>query len=230
MKISILLATFTSAILVSAHGSIIRITIAGKEFPGNNPAKGNKNPDRIVWDYKDNGPVSAQDLQTNQIACSRNAKPAKSFGKAKAGDDVVVHWTKWSEYPPAWSISSDGKKGRWASDIMRESGMIVKLRIPPGIPTGKYVLRHELLALHGAQKEGSAQFYPVCANLEVEGNEGAKLGGEGVKFPGAYSSSDPGVDINIHKGVKAYVIPGPQPIEGGEAKKMIRGLNWIGKA
>ncbi|RPB25085.1 glycoside hydrolase [Terfezia boudieri ATCC MYA-4762] len=101
-------------------------------------------------------------------------------------------------------ISSDGKKGRWASDIMRESGMTVKLRIPPGIPTGKYVLRHELLALHGAQKEGSAQFYPVCANLEVEGSEGAKLGGKGVKFPGAYRSSDPGVDINIHKGVKAY--------------------------
>jgi len=102
-------------------------------------------------------------------------------------------------------ISSDGKKGQWASDIMRESGMTVKLRIPSSIPTGKYVLRHELLALHGAQKKGNAQFYPICANLEVQGNEGAKLGGEGVKFPGAYSSSDPGVDINIHKGVKSYV-------------------------
>jgi len=41
--------------------------------------------------------VSAKDLQTNQIACSRNAKPVKSFGKAKAGDNVVIQWTKWSE-------------------------------------------------------------------------------------------------------------------------------------
>lgn len=83
---------------------------------------------------------------------------------------------------------------------MRERGITVKLRIPQSIPTGKYVLRHELLALHGAQTEGNAQFYPVCANVEVESNEGAKVGGKGVKFPGAYSSSDPGVDINIHKG------------------------------
>ena len=97
-------------------------------------------------------------------------------------------------------ISSDGKKGQWASDIMRDSGMAVKLRIPLSIPTGKYVLRHELLALHGAQKEGNAQFYPICANLEVQEDGGVNLGGEGVKFPGAYSSSDPGVDINIHKG------------------------------
>jgi len=73
--------------------------------------------------------------------------------------------------------------------------MTVKLCIPPSIPTVKYVLRHELLALHGAPKEGNAQFYPVCANLEVQGTEGAKLGGEGVKSLGAYSSSDPSTPI-----------------------------------
>lgn len=101
-------------------------------------------------------------------------------------------------------ISSDGPKGRWASDLMREDGMVVKLRIPPSIPSGKYLLRHELLALHGAQS-GQAQFYPICANLEIEGKGDGELTGEGVKFPGAYKASDPGVDINIHKGVKEYV-------------------------
>lgn len=83
--------------------------------------------------------------------------------------------------------------------------MTVKLRIPPSIPSGKYVLRHELVALHGAQISGSAQFYPICANLEIEGGAEGEIAGEGVKFPGAYTESDPGVKVNIHSGVEKYV-------------------------
>ncbi|KAF8470805.1 glycoside hydrolase [Kalaharituber pfeilii] len=239
MKISILFATLATAALVSAHGHITQITIGGKTFPGNNPYamfSGNKNPRRIVWDYKDNGPIGSKELQSANIACSRNAKPVESFGKAKAGDEVVFTWSKWSEshrgptmtylarIPDGASvtgidpttltfhkihelglISSEGPKGRWASDLMRESDNTVRLKIPASVPSGKYVLRHELLALHQAQK-GNAQFYPVCANLEIIGASGGELGGEGVKFPGAYKASDPGVDINIHaKALTSYV-------------------------
>lgn len=39
-----------------------------------------------------------------------------------------------------------------------------------------------------------------------------------VKFPGAYKSSDPGIQVNIHAAVSKYVVPGPAVISGGTTK------------
>ena len=36
-----------------------------------------------------------------------------------------------------------------------------------------------------------------------------------VKLPGAYKSSDPGIQINIHAAISSYVIPGPEVYAGG---------------
>lgn len=58
-----------------------------------------------------------------------------------------------------------------------------------------------------------------------------------VKFPGAYSSGDPGIKINIHSAITGYKIPGPAVIAEGKSvtpggkvcanTKMIRGTNDI---
>ncbi|KAI5803524.1 glycoside hydrolase [Peziza echinospora] len=131
--------------------------------------------------------------------------------------------------------SPDGPKGKWASDEMIKAGRTMKVKIPQGIPSGKYIIRHEFLALHNAPNpKKMAQFYPVCANFEItDGKAGAKLEGTGVKFPGAYKANDPGVLIDIHKGVKTYTIPGPPVIAGGTNEnigpgggKKIRGMEW----
>jgi cellulase len=72
----------------------------------------------------------------------------------------------------------------------------------------QYVLRHELIALHGAQN-GDAQFYPQCINLEVTGSGSSiPLGGTiGTKL---YAPKDPGVVFNLYTKFTTYPLPGPK--------------------
>lgn len=81
--------------------------------------------------------------------------------------------------------------GKWANEIASENGDSYTVQIPSDIRSGTYVLRTELIALHGnaAQLSRSPlagpQFYTYCFNIEVTGGGTAQP--EGVKFPGAYT-------------------------------------------
>ncbi|PSN69689.1 glycoside hydrolase [Corynespora cassiicola Philippines] len=64
--------------------------------------------------------------------------------------------------------------------------------IPRNLKPGKYMIRHEIIMI----ELSPVQFYPNCAHLEISG-PGSLVPGEDflVKFPGAYSMSDPGIAI-----------------------------------
>ena len=85
--------------------------------------------------------------------------------------------------------------------------------IPSDIKPGKYVVRHELIALQFAadgnpQGAGTvtagAQFYPICLNVEVTGT-GTNTPA-GVKFPGGYSPSEPGIIYDLFEGLCLLVL------------------------
>lgn len=81
--------------------------------------------------------------------------------------------------------------------------------IPRCIRSGYYLLRAEHIALHSASSPGGAQFYISCAQLGVTGG-GSTEPSNKVSFPGAYSASDPGIQININYPVPtSYRNPGP---------------------
>ncbi|KAF8893794.1 glycoside hydrolase family 61 protein [Infundibulicybe gibba] len=68
---------------------------------------------------------------------------------------------------------------------------------------------YKLLAIHTSNQP---QFYPECAQLKLTGGGSASPSGSYlVKFPGAYSASDPGVTLDIYSQptVTTYKIPGP---------------------
>lgn len=73
-------------------------------------------------------------------------------------------------------------------------------------------MRVELLALHSASTVGEAQFYMECAQIRVTGS-GSNQGSNTVSFPGAYSSTDPGIQVNIYNMNGDYKIPGPAPLQ-----------------
>jgi len=83
-----------------------------------------------------------------------------------------------------------------------------EIPIPSCIEDGEYLLRAELIALHGASSSGGAQFYMECAQINISGGTGAKTPTT-VSLPGAYKASDPGILINIYQTLTAYTIPGP---------------------
>ncbi|KAF3932527.1 Endoglucanase-4 [Dactylellina cionopaga] len=104
-------------------------------------------------------------------------------------------------------------KGTWgAGQVM--SALKWTVKIPASLPSGEYLIRHELLALHQAN---NPQFYPECAQLTVTG------GGSGSPSPlvdlqKTYSGSDPAVNVDIYvtsKDQTSYTCPGPAVWSGG---------------
>jgi hypothetical protein len=83
--------------------------------------------------------------------------------------------------------------------------------IPKCIPSGNYLLRVEHIGLHAAQSAGGAQFYISCAQLGVTGGGQTEPPASlKVAFPGAYKTSDPGIQINVNYPVPtSYKNPGP---------------------
>ncbi|KAJ2916112.1 hypothetical protein MD484_g4293, partial [Candolleomyces efflorescens] len=109
-----------------------------------------------------------------------------------------------------FKIYHDGldSSGVWGVDRLIKNKGKMTYTIPSCIADGQYLMRVELIALHGAQSYPGAQFYMECAQIRITG--GGNVSPPTVSFPGAYKGTDPGVRINIYSGVRSYTIPGPE--------------------
>ncbi|KAF8681355.1 Glycoside hydrolase family 18 protein [Rhizoctonia solani] len=72
--------------------------------------------------------------------------------------------------------------------------------LPKSIPSGDYLIRGEIIALHVAQS------YPGCAQISVV--NGGSASPPKIALPGAYKGSDPGITVNIYNGLTSYTAPG----------------------
>lgn len=81
------------------------------------------------------------------------------------------------------------------------------MTIPASIAPGKYVLRHEMIALHSAGDANGAQNYPQCLNIEVTSDGTETPAGEpATSF---YKADDAGIKVGIYNAPLSYEIPGP---------------------
>ena len=97
--------------------------------------------------------------------------------------------------------------GTWGDDQLIKNNNSWMVEIPKSIAPGNYVLRHELMALHGAQTEGGAQDYPQCFNLKVTGGGSDKP--EGTLGTELYKPKGDGIVVNIYSYLQlAFVLPG----------------------
>ncbi|KAH8198122.1 hypothetical protein TruAng_007699 [Truncatella angustata] len=85
----------------------------------------------------------------------------------------------------------DESTSKWCTEKLIDAGGIISVQIPNGLPSGNYLFRPELLALHNANI-GDPQLYTGCAQVQVQGSEG-----------------DASVSFNINKPVFPYPMPGP---------------------
>lgn len=108
------------------------------------------------------------------------------------------------------STDPDWLKNVWAATpLMFEPNKGVDYTIPACLKPGFYLVRHELIALHGAYQENGAQFYPSCHQLRVEGKGKTVPGGKNlISFPGGYGSKDAGILYDQYN-QKPYTPPGP---------------------
>ncbi|KAI9709719.1 MAG: hypothetical protein M1820_003121 [Bogoriella megaspora] len=114
-------------------------------------------------------------------------------------------------YGSGWfKIAEDGFDGaNWGVDNLIADAGVQTITIPSCIAPGDYLLRGELIALHGAGSQGGAQFYMECAQITVTGGSSAKTPAT-VSLPGAYKATDPGILLSIYyPPVTKYTAPGP---------------------
>jgi cellulase len=222
------------AAVASAHSIFQQITVAGTEYASgyairkpdyNGPIEnvltdavacnGGPNPTRsspYVLDVQAGSTVKAKWRHTdNNVIDSSHKGPVMAYMKkvdnAATDSGVGGGWFKISE------AGYNSATGKWAVDDLIAADGYQSITIPTCIPSGQYLLRAELIALHSAGNLGSAQFYMECAQINVIGGTGGSP--STVSFPGAYSATDPGVLISIYPVKPPYVIPGPRPYTCG---------------
>jgi hypothetical protein len=96
--------------------------------------------------------------------------------------------------------------GKWGNEVLIDQDYKNTFQIPSDIKPGTYILRTELLSLHGNGRNvgilGKPQFYTHCFNLEVRG-EGT-VEPNGVTFPGGYKKDEHGVTFALRGGPSTY--------------------------
>lgn len=122
-------------------------------------------------------------------------------------------------FQDTWAHNATGSTGSdddWGTKDLNNCCGRMDVKIPSDIEAGDYLLRAEVIALHVAASVDGAQFYMSCYQLRVTGTGTAEP--STVEFPGAYSSTDPGILIDIYESLSTYVVPGPTVYSGGTTK------------
>ncbi|KIM19348.1 glycoside hydrolase family 61 protein, partial [Serendipita vermifera MAFF 305830] len=162
-----------------------------------------------LWQHVLGGAQGSNDAD-NPIAKSHHGPVQVYLAKVSNAQTTGTSGLSW------FKVASDGLNGgKWGVDNMVANNGWSYFTLPSCIAPGNYLMRVELIALHSAYSSGGAQFYMSCAQINVTGS-GTFSPSSTVKFPGAYSASDPGILINIYgtggvadNGGKAYKAPGP---------------------
>ncbi|KAJ5625384.1 glycoside hydrolase 61 [Penicillium lagena] len=188
-----------------------------------------------------NGFIMPDQYGTSDIICHLNATNAKGHAVVAAGDKVNLQWTVWPDThhgPVITYLANCGDScetvdkttleffkidavglvddsvvpGTWGDDQLIANNNSWLVEIPPTIAPGYYVLRHELIALHGADAADGAQNYPQCISLQITGSGTDQP--SGVLGTALYSETDPGILVNIYASLSTYIIPGPTLYSG----------------
>lgn len=137
----------------------------------------------------DDGYVSPTAYDNSSIICHRGSAPAILSASVAPGGSVKLTWSTWPDDPhgPVITymancngncfdvdkttleffmidggglINDSTVPGTWATDQLIEDSYRRTVTIPSDIAAGDYVLRHEIIALHGAGDLDGAQNYP----------------------------------------------------------------------
>lgn len=144
-------------------------------------------------------------------------------GSCADADKNKLQWVKIDELGWLNSTGWDTMKlgGTWATNVLIANNFSWLVRIPELLAMGNYVLRHEIIALHVADKPDGAQAYPQCVNVRVSaGTSTAMMRPEGgVLGTSLYGMKDAGVLVDVHKKLTSYAIPGPKLWSGASPMK-----------
>ncbi|KAI1759781.1 lytic polysaccharide monooxygenase [Hypoxylon sp. FL1150] len=169
-----------------------------------------------IGGFEHPGPEMHYLASCGEPGCKDVAKQDLRFFKIYERGLVKGGWAD----PGTWEVQ------KWATTEIHKNAQpegngfvdTYTVNIPANIKPGQYILRHEVMGLHRADK-GEAEFYPQCINLQISGSGSQQPDGQSATR--MYSSEDPGVHVDIwDSDVESYIIPGP-PLSSVASKRDI---------
>lgn len=128
------------------------------------------------------------------------------------GDCTTVSKTalRWTKIQAGGLIAAPANtQGIWSTDLLREYDGWSTAVIPASIAPGRYVVRHELIALHRAHIN-EPEFYMQCGNIEITKGGSDTLAGKGVVASQLYSRNDRNLfGFTVYGNAQSWVTPGP---------------------
>jgi len=236
MLFSTIASFIALAASANAHGYVGQFVADGKTYKGGVPSETNpKSPIRAISTIN-----PYKDPKGTGITCGAGAKNAAVVAPITAGSKLTLQWvahpnqawphemgpliTYMAKVPAGqtadkfdaskgdfFKVQQTGQEGKgWALAKQMKLGTNYDVTVPKAIENGDYIMRHEIIALHLADKKGGAEFYTSCFQLRVTGGTGSGAVTPTAKFPGAYSATDPGIFAPkvFDSGFK-YQFPGP---------------------
>ncbi|KAJ1300276.1 hypothetical protein OPQ81_005103 [Rhizoctonia solani] len=179
---------------------------------------GDGGPDGKQWPHPE-GPAIVYMASCNGPCKNFNPSNAQFFKIAEEGLDGSKQPNQSGNDHLPWG------QGLWAQNRIQYENSYHWFTIPSDIKDGEYLVRHELISLHGAHSyaEG-AQYYPSCIQVKVTG--GGNASPPTTPATQLYTVQDGIVDIytpsnmvNGRHGITAaaYKIPGPALYVPGKA-------------
>ncbi|KAI1311824.1 endoglucanase-4 [Xylaria venustula] len=220
--------------LVSAHGFVSGVEVNGVWTAGSDPVwyyyPAGTAPATAGWDSlnQDLGFVDPPSYGTSNISCHKSATVGKNFVSVNAGDTITFYWNTWPDshkgpiinYIAPYATSAGSLQWNkisqssivsgttWVTDTLIANNFTSSTTIPKNLKAGDYVIRHEIIALHGGENLNGAQNYPQCLNLRVSGSGSVAPSG-GTLGSSLYENTDPGILFNLYVSYTSYPYPGP---------------------
>jgi len=229
---------------VAAHGGVLSYGFGGTIYQGWQPYDSPTGQTSIQRPWSSYNPI--QGATTASLSCNDDgtAGALQLTATVPAGTEITAYWNQvwphpygpqltylaacpssgctgvnsntlqWFKIDESGLLSGTVYAGSWGAGQMIAQNSSWTTKIPTTVPSGYYMIRFETIALHSMP----AQFYPECAQIEItNGGTLAPTAAELVTFPGGYSDTDPGLDIDIYSNeaqtTTTYTIPGP-PLYG----------------
>ncbi|KAJ0381317.1 hypothetical protein COL26b_000662 [Colletotrichum chrysophilum] len=212
------------ASVVAGHGVVDSFKTDGVEHPGYqlsyyyDKKNGKELPELAAWSAEnlDSGFVAPENYTSPDIVCQKNGVSANSTVKVCPSDDCTDVDKTALEFVKIDEAGINFDTQEWAARTLVNNNNTWVTTVPKSLAAGSYVFLRESIAVHGSLREGGAQNYPQCFNIEVTGSGTAEP--KGVRAQELYTPTDPGILFNPYKTpIQNYTIPGPALFRDGEA-------------
>ena len=70
-----------------------------------------------------------------------------------------------------FKIDEQGLEGGTWAQAKLVDGSPATVKIPDGLASGNYLVRHELISLQNSVSQGGTEFYPSCLQVTIGGND-----------------------------------------------------------